>query len=358
MAVAALAAFALAAASARAEDAAPARVYVGTVGAAAVVMQLEPDAQRVSGAYFYRRARLDIGLDGSDRDGVLELSADTTGDKLSLRPSGPGYVGVLTTAKGRTLPVALRVAAPGAASRLPANAPATPDLYERLRLSGLSLRPQKVQKIGRRTIRWYVEPLSGLSLFRIERGYAPAAMAEMNRAMAREQWDYVRDYFACPGADGGPGVESAAATDVYLSDAHVSYAWRSAWSCARAAHPDFGMMGRAFDARTGRELSLDDVLKFWPAPAPKADTEAWYDYRTKVFAPGLVTLLARFHPAEMAPPTEGEDCDYSDPQVWNFPAWRMTAKGLYVGAYFPRVARSCDTPDWSVIPYSGLPELR
>jgi len=107
---------------------------------------------------------------------------------------------------------------------------------------------------------------------------------------------------------------------------------------------------------TGGELILDTVLPFASEPVPAEDSDAWYTYRSNRFAPGVVALLKRFHPEEMAPPTKGDDdaCDYSDPEVWDFPAWALSEKGLWFGAYFPRAQRPCDAPDWAVIPWSSL----
>lgn len=98
------------------------------------------------------------------------------------------------------------------------------------------------------------------------------------------------------------------------------------------------------------------MLHFGPTPPPVEDSDAWYAYRGKAFATGVVALLKRYHPAEMAPPRKGDDdeCSYSDPEVWDFPGWALTAKGLWLGAYFARVERACDAPDWAVIPWSAL----
>jgi hypothetical protein len=78
--------------------------------------------------------------------------------------------------------------------------------------------------------------------------------------------------------------------------------------------------------------------------------------RDKLFAPGLIALLRRYHPQEMKPPKAGDedDCDYTQTDVWNFPAWSLGSKGLWVGAIFPRVMRPCDSPDWAIIPWSAL----
>jgi hypothetical protein len=78
----------------------------------------------------------------------------------------------------------------------------------------------------------------------------------------------------------------------------VSFALTNSWDCAGAAHPDFGSEGHSFDAGTGKELSLDDLLKFGRGPTPQKDSDAWLEYRSKAFAPALVALLKRFHPKD------------------------------------------------------------
>ena len=78
---------------------------------------------------------------------------------------------------------------------------------------------------------------------------------------------------------------------------------------------------------------------------------AWADYRGEVFAPWVVRQLARRYPAEMAAPRDEDSCDYRDPEVWKFPAWYVTPKGIHLAASFARVARACDDPDWAVLPW-------
>jgi hypothetical protein len=302
-------------------------------------MELQPDPTEPGGRYFYRRTRFDINFSGATKAGAMSLEAFTTGDKFVLKPAGSGYAGEMTTKAGRRLPVTLRPAPAG-------------DTYEAERRVGLSLAPAGAYAVSGRPLRWYVEAQSGVRLFRIEGGYPPAVTTAINAALQKAQWREVDDYFACPGEGGGPGVDEDKVSAVYLSDDYVSWAWSSSWSCANAAHPDFGTEGRTFSARTGRELTLDELLAFGKAPPP--DTDAWRDYRSSVFAQRLVARLRLLHPKEMATPGSDDGCDYSDPGVWDFPTWYLTAKGLYVGAIFARVARNCDNPEWSVIPWSAL----
>lgn len=314
-------------------------LLAGAAGASPIVMELQPGRGEPGGRYFYRRTRYDINFSGETKSGAMSLEGFTTGDKFVLRQSGTGYAGEMTTKAGRRLPVTLHP--------LPAG-----DSYEAERRAGLTLTPAGSYAVSSRQLRWYVEAQSGIRLFRIESGYPPAVTTAINSALQTAQWQEVDDYFACPGEGGGPGMEESRVSSVYLSADYVSWAWSASWSCANAAHPDFGTKGHNFSARTGRALTLDDLVSFGKAPPP--DTDAWRDYRSSAFAKGLVARLEALYPKQMAAPGSDDGCDYSDPGVWDFPTSYLTAKGLYVGAVFARVARNCDNPAWSVIPWSAL----
>lgn len=328
-------------------------IYEGVVGEARVVVALTESEEEIFGRYFYRTSRLDIDLSGKADGDTISLQSRTTGDRLRLKRVGANLTGMLTTAKGRKLAVSLHPADASGAS--PAEAPPTLSLYERRQLAGLRLVPQEAETINGRTIRWYREPLSGIRLFRLESGIPAAPMAAINHALARDHWQTISAWFACTGSDGGPGTEISEANRPWLGANHMSYAWIAGWSCAGTAHPDFGTTGHSYDLRTGRALTLDDLLHFGAAPVPRQESDGWYAYRTNSFAPGVVALLKRHHSARMAPPGgDDDDCDYSDPDVWQFPAWLLSDKGLWLGAYFPRVQRACDAPDWAIIPWSAL----
>lgn len=334
------------------------QVYAGTVGAARVVVELEGSGDDVTGRYFYRKYRLDIGLSGRWTGDRLLLEARSGGDRLNLRRAGAELAGSLTTKAGRTLPV--RLSPVGAPASLAAGLPAKmADIspYERHQLAELSLVPGTIRHDGPHTLRDWREPVSGVTLFRIESGYPAPVLARINAALERQQWERVSQWFGCEGFDGQSGIDVSEARSPYLSDDFVSYAWFASWSCAGTAHPDFGTQGVTFDARTGRELQLEDLLYFSNPPAPQPGTPAFFDYRGDIFAPRIVSLLGQLYPNEMQP-ADGEaaedQCDYADTSVWDFPSWYLTGKGLYLGAYFGRAQRPCDEPEWSVIPWQHL----
>ena len=348
-----LASFGLLATPLHAADDSPA-VYTGTVGAARVVMELDDSDGDVTGRYFYRKYRLDIGLNGSWKSDTLALESRTSGDRLTLRRAGSGLAGWLVTSKGRRVSVSL--------SETTAISPAPAGLvdlspYDRAQLAGLSLVPGAVIQDGTRSLRTWREPVSGITLFRIDSGYPPPVLHKINAALERQQWQQVSQWFSCEGFAGKPGMEVSEARAPYTSDDFVSYVWFGSWSCAGTAHPDFGSQGFTFDARTGRELQLEDLLYFGTEPVPEADTSAFYAYRSEVFAPHVVTLLQKLYPQEMQPAagnSEEDECDYTDSSVWDFPSWHLTPQGLYAGAYFARAQRPCDEPEWSIIPWQHL----
>ncbi len=336
--------------------AAQSAVYDGAADSAPTVVQLTDDNGSISGNYFYGQTRLDFALSGQRHGQALDLTADITNDKISLTQSGVGLVGFLTTAKGKKLPVSLHPAA--APADAPADLPAGVGLYERLRLAGLKFVPQEAETQNGKTIRWYRESLTGIRLFRLESGYAAPAMAAINHTLAQHQWSTVSDWLQCTGSDGRPGMDNDKSDKPWLGAAYVSYVWRSSWDCAGTAHSDFSAEGHSFAARSGRELTLDAVLPegHGPIPPENENSEAWLDYRSKVFGPAVVALMKQYHPAEMAPPKNQDDCDYADPEVWAFPSWVLTEKGLWLGAINARAARACDSPDWAIVPWAALPK--
>ncbi len=343
--------------SAAANAIGPPRTYEGTVGNAGVVVTLDGDGADAEGRYFYRTVQFDIDLAGEWKNGTLTLESRNTGDRMALHIDGPGLSGVLTTAKGRELPVSLHpVTAPLDA---PGDLPAGLSLYQRLQLAGLRLVPDGEETVNGKKIRWFRESATGAKLFRLEGGYPKPTLDAVNLSLAHNQWTEISAWFACPGPDGKAGMDSADATRLWLGPDYISYVWHANYDCAGAAHPDFSDEGHSYDARSGRELALDDMISFGQGPVPPKDSGAWLDYRSKIFAPEIVAVLKHHYAREMTPQRDADDgCDYSASDVWSFPAWSLNEQGLWLGASFPRVARVCDDPDWAVLPWSALAEIR
>ncbi len=209
---------------------------------------------------------------------------------------------------------------------------------------------------GKYVIQWRTEQRSQVAMFRVVAGYPEPAMAAMNRVLDARFDDALEAYFNCADGSGGSGMDSMVVSSVFLDARFVSFALSSSWSCAGAAHPDFDRVGTTLDARTGTPLTQEDLLWFGSGNRPAPDTDAWSDYRWRVFGPAMAALMQRLHPEDMRAAANESDngCDYRDPEVWSFAPWYMTAEGMQVGAYFARAMRPCDNPEWAVIPYRIL----
>jgi len=342
------------------------QVFTGTLGKMPIVVELNTrDASEVTGRYFYEKFHRDLELSGTLADKTLTLNEGNNryGDDkplptLTLKQTASGWQGDWKSPKGKTLPVQLteaKLPAP-AADALPfiAALPKT-DPYEYLRLQGLKLKPGKKETFMGYGLQWWSEPESKVSLFSVESGYPKADQDRVNQQLLGRLWSEAIDYYGCQLRGGENAEFQQGATPTFMSPEVVSLNISTGYDCG-GAHPDFGDSPLNLDVHTGRVLALSDVL--WIGEAEKPSTTTDSDTRASqqrdVLVPWLIQQFAALYPEEMKKPAEGDEdsCDYTDENIWGYSNWHFTAKGLYLGAYFARVQRSCDSPDWSVLPYS------
>jgi len=359
----------------------PPVVYSGTLGKTSIVLELDlnkPD--EVTGRYFYQKYHLDLPLNGAQDGQELKLQEglddfdDTPRPELTLtKDENGGWQGNWTNPQGKTLPVKLQpVQMPAAATDDGyLSALIHTDPYEYLRLSALQLKAGKNENFMGYQLQWWTEPQSKISFFEIVSGYPETEIQAINQKLRTRLWQEVSGWHACMlGASRfGQGEYQQTVTPEYLSDEIVSVSVFTSYDCG-GAHPDFGESPVNLNAKTAETLTLEDVV--WVGEgAPfhylnaedrtltgknDVDFDTFADYRDKKWAPWLVKQLTATYPEQMKKPTEesDDDCDYSDTSVWQFPAWYFTKKGLYFDPTFARVLRSCEGPEWSVLPWSAM----
>ena len=346
-------------------------VWSGTLGANEIVVEINAaDAANPAdrdGRYFYRRHRLDIQLAGkAAADGSITLTEGLRDDdphpRWSMRaPARMDWDGEWLGENGQRLPIHLRKVASDAmpAAREPGLQAVRGDIdnYEYLRLSGLALQKGKLQRVNGYTLQWLHQPESNIDLFEVVGGYPQAQLQRINATLRKRLWTWVGDYYECvSGARRGQGEFEATTTLRHIGPRIVSASLFSSFYCG-GAHPDFGDAPANIDPRDGRELDLEDVLWLGPgkplhAAAGDAWNQAWSDYRGKRFAPWAVATLKKSHPGEFG--KRDDECDYSDPEVWEFAQWYAMPSGIHLAAYFPRYARACDDPGWSILPWKAV----
>ncbi|WP_426233881.1 hypothetical protein [Pseudomonas sp. TWP3-2] len=362
--------------TAQAED--TRHVFTGTLGKMPIVLEVDTsDPEQVTGRYFYEKFHRDLELNGTLKNDVLELKEGSNRfdpDKplatLNLQQIDGGWRGEWQNPKGKKLPVQVTAtplpdlppnALPFIAT-LPKSEP-----YEYLRLQGLKLKPLKKQDFMGFTLQWWQEPDSKISMFSIESGMSKDDMQRVNRQLLGRLWDETISYYGCQ-LRGGENTEFLQdVTPTFISPGVISLNISTSYYCG-GAHPDFGDSPLNIDVKTGHPLSLEDVLwvgegepilhadryRGGDQPLSAAEEAARSKYQREVFVPWLIKQLTALYPDEMKKPVEGGDdnCDFTNEDNWGASNWRFTEKGLYLGAYFARIERACDSPDWSVLPYS------
>ncbi|MER2102393.1 MAG: hypothetical protein ABS999_10935 [Pseudomonas atacamensis] len=352
------------------------RVFTGTLGKMPIVVELNITQQdEVTGRYFYEKYHRDLPLSGALQNSTLTLTEGNNryGDEkplstLELEETGSGWQGEWKSPQGKKLPVKLieaRLTAP-TSSTLPFIA-ALPysEPYEYLRLQGLKLKPAKKQNFMGYDLQWWTEPETKISLFSVESGLSKDDQQRVNQQLLGRLWSEVISYHGCQ-LQGGENVEFMQQVQPkMISPAVVSLNISTSYYCG-GAHPDFGDSPLNIDVKTGHPLSLEDVLwvgegkpllhaerdSLGDEPLSKDESNARYQYVSKELVPWVIKQFTALYPTEMKTPTGDDDCNFQDESIWGTSPWYFTEKGLYLGAYFARVQRSCDRPDWSILPYS------
>ena len=337
------------------------RVFTGTLGKTPIVVELnttQPD--EVTGRYFYEKYHRDLALSGSLQDSTLNLVEGNNryGDDkplptLKLEETGSGWQGEWQSPQGKKLPVKLTEA------RLPAPTSATlpfiaalpyGEPYEYLRLQGLKLKPAKKENFMGYDLQWWTEPESKISLFSVESGYTKEEQQRINNHLLGRLWTEVISYHACMLQGGENAEQWQSVAPTFLSPDVVSLNINTGYDCG-GAHPDVGNSPINLNAHTGEAIKLEDVLGVGREGSSTGDGK---DSQSDVFVQWLIKQFTSLYPNEMKKPAEGDEdsCDYTDENVWVVSDWYFTAKGIYLGPYFPRVQRGCDEPEWTILPYS------
>lgn len=333
----------------------------GTIGKYPVIMELDVYGDTaVNLIYFYKNIRKNVNLEGTiNKEGSIdavrfnnyEEKFDSTSEQIELKKVNEKYIGKWTTTK-RILPVRL---IPFLINKFPnpyKKYSSIKDLVEQtpldyIRIAGLYFIKDSTTNKSGFYLDWYHERYSHIILFRLRKDSMTQALKRVNEQLKEIQLLESNYLLSCSSTIGETEFEQRI-TNIFLNNDILSINLFTNYYCG-GAHPDFGSSGSSFNLHTGSKLHLDDLLNF--GKYPKEESNEWLDYRGSVFAPKIISILKELYPMKMKKPISQDDCDYTDADVWSFPNWYFTKEGLYIGAYFARVQRECDEPEWSVIPY-------
>ena len=335
-------------------------ILEGKIDKYPIIMQIETYDSNCTIKYFYINQKKDIELEGTfnEMGNILAKTSnapdENSVESFDLKKTNTGYSGSWIL-KEKRLAVSLLPTSVGKFKNDHMIYPGIEalkkdDPYNYIKATGFVFTKDSVTLNGVAKIGWFKEKFSGITFPRVLNGYAPNIIEKVNDKLFETHLSESLDYLGCTGSDYYVSTNYIFAHKNVLSvDFSVSY------FCG-GAHPDFGFIGLNFDTRTGKQLELEDIYWFSKTKPPAKDTDTWYTYRSEVFAPRVVELLTKAYPNEMKKPGDNDEdqCDYSDSDIWDFANWHFTEKGVYLGAYFARAMRSCDSPEWSIIPYKLL----
>jgi len=346
------------------------RVWQGQLGSAPIVMELDISmaGDHVEGRYFYRKYNADILLVGKKtEDGRLHLTeGDARRDedesklgRITLSPKGKGWQGEWQGSEGKK-PLLVTLNPLDASALATENASARATLhygssspYDLTKRAGMRLKVGKIQKFMGYTLEWMEEPITNIEMFRVRDGFSDETLDRINAILEEQQWQEIYGEFSCK------GMIERTVTPHFLNARWLSISISTEYYCGITTHPESGGRFLNLDIESGKLLGLEDFL--WlktddPKLPHNADVSREnYEYEEKFLAPWLVQTMTSLYPREMTPldtKDEENSCDYMDAEIWKFPGWYLTPKGIYIAPSFPHVAGVCRYPKWSILPWS------
>lgn len=328
-----------------------------------IVMEIQIYDSACSIKYFYTNQLKDILLEGTiDSKGKIKVTTNDRGDdninkeQFELTKISSGYTGVWISDKKR-LKVNLKETGIEKYKNQHEHLQKIKELsgtdtYNFIKTASFDFILDSTSINGNVQLSWYHEKYSGIIFPRIKNGYSIQVLEKINSVLLEKHLQESMYSLECSSAHDGEYYLTA--EYIFSNKDLLSMNISVGYYCG-GAHPDFGSEGLNFDTQTGELLKLDNIFWFTNTKPPEEGSSGWSDYRD-TFSTKVVEIFKKLYPGQMKSPVDDSEdyCDYSDEYVWRFPNWYFTDKGLYLGAVFARVARSCDSPEWSVIPYKLL----
>lgn len=340
----------------------------GTVGKSPVIIQLEIDGDDVYGNYFYLKTGVNIPFEGVTLDGKYSFHAGSRfiereqQEHFQLQRKGNSFIGTWTF-NGKKLNVKLAPTTKEATKHPYAVNPFLADAFydemDYIRTSTTAFeRLDSVTVVNGVTFQWFRETHSNVVLFRVTKGMPMNTITFVNNYLEAIQIKAFAYYGSC--GYGEADTEYHANVNSYFVNADfLSLSMIYDYYCG-GAHPDFSTVYHNLDLKGLKPIDADELIQFSGVVVQNENNfSEWSTYRGSVFGPEINNYLRAAYPAyfQYASQEEAEaaeECNYNDPGIWEFSNVLITEEGLLFDAYFVRYQRSCDSPEWAVLPFKTL----
>lgn len=220
------------------------------------------------------------------------------------------------------------------------------DLYEAYKISILNLEKIKTEKIHNHfALDWYLEKESGISLFRLKSENDKINLDSINNTLEVLQLSYIQNYFHF-----NPNIENSNIHSeiLYLNEELISFKLIFNTNF-KTQNPLTNQQLFTLDLHNGQQIDLESLL--WLDPnnikPDKNDIWATYQYRKKLFAPKIFSILNERYPQQM----QSSDCNLNKEETWAIPNFALTKHGLLFCFLQSPI---CNMMDWAIIPYDKL----
>lgn len=343
------------------------QVYEGTVGKSPVVFEfIQDEFKRMDARYFYKKFKGDIRLSKSTSDaGIVSYCTDnadqTKTAECFIFKSKPGNKLVSGTWNKGTKSLEVKLSLIDTAKLKPLIKSKHFDelkkfnLYGFMKILDMTFKPDGEQKWDESTtLSWLKDPYSGIRFFRIKLTSKTKNVTRVNQLLEDYHLRQVKEFHQC--IDGAPygGEYGFSGELTYLSESLISFHCFSGYYCG-GAHPDGGEWGMTYDCNSLKELSLSHLYWFSDKKTYVEGVPDDQDQNMSDFEETWHSIVQEQY-GEFK--NESDDCQF-EPNVWSKYTFVLTKEGLHIGAYFPRVARNCDTGlEWPIVPYAKIDQYR
>lgn len=341
----------------------------GTIGKAAVYLEMTEEGTEYYGRYYYKNQLIDIPLKGVVKNGsyILETNykdvygVPKTKEYLNFKKSGSKYTGVWKK-NGKQLKIAFSPIKPEEfrSARLEKN----PVLND-LKLSGIDLFKLDLFKLtGKDSIisdqglnwRSFTETHTGVEFVRIDSGLPDAKLKYANQYLELLHIRNFLEMLDCSSGGGEPADYGSTYSIEVLSGSLISVSFFNFFFCVGMMHPEEANYAVILDLELKKELTNKDFLSDF---AFEENDEEISNFQTNIYR-----YLSKENPElfdeTMSEESEvmGDECEFNRIELWQASMEiHFTNEGLKLLPYFPHVMAPCLEPEWAIIPYAELKGL-